>query len=202
MGPWTSPRLLLCPRPPAVALGASPAGGGTAICPARRSLGLRGLLRPVAVVGAGVLLQEALGQLERVTPKRWGELRAVDPDVEHGRAAGVDGLGHGVADLLRVLDEEALGAHGAPDLGEVGARYLGSDEAVVVEVDLVALLGAPLLVVKDAGDDRQLLLDGRRDLVQAHPPRAVADDGEDGVLGPGYLGAEGGRVGEAAVTKG
>ena len=61
---------------------------------------------------------------------------------------------------------------------------VGAHEAVVVEVDLVLLLRAPLLVVEDTGDDGEVFLDRGHDLVQAHAPRAVADDRAQGVQGP------------------
>ena len=48
---------------------------------------------------------------------------------------------------------------------------------------LVLFLGAPLAVVEDDGDGRNVFADAGQDLVEGHPPRAVADVGDAQTLG-------------------
>ena len=153
----------------------------------------------------GVALQVALRELQRVAPEGLGQLLRIDHDLDDDRLAGRERVRIGVVEVRRIGYAYADSAHCLGDLGEVEATDavadVDADVAVVVEVDLVLLLRAPLLVVEDAGDHRQLLLARGHHLVQAHAPGAVADDREHRPVRRRDLGAERRRIGKAAVTE-
>src|SRR5699024_215067 len=67
-----------------------------------------------------------------------------------------------------------FGAHALGDAREAGAVQFTGDEAAVVEVHLVLLLGAPLAVVEDHGGDRNVVTHAGENLDHAHGPGAVA----------------------------
>ncbi len=130
-------------------------------------------------------------------------MRAVHDELQDGGLPAFDARLEGVPDVLHPVHAHPLGAHGlrhgdeALRVGDVHAA-----EAVVVEVDLVLRLGAPPHVPEHAGHDGEVVLDGRADLVEAHPPGAVADDGDDRRLRPGQLRPQGGGIGESRVPEG
>ena len=78
----------------------------------------------------------AYGGGEGVLPEGVGQA-LVDADLEDAGPAGGEEGAEAVGDVGGLVDPDALGAHGAADLGEGGVvGEIGAGEAVGVEVDL------------------------------------------------------------------
>src|SRR5690606_2393208 len=86
------------------------------------------------------------------------------------------------ADVLEPVDHDALGPHGLRYRRETRVLEITGDEAPVVEVDLVLLLGTPLAVVKHHGGDGNSLAHAGHDLAHAHSPGAIAGVRDRGTM--------------------
>ena len=126
-------------------------------------------------------------------------LLVVDAEVDHGGPAALERREDRDVDLGLVLGPEADGAEGLGELhvvGDLGVQ-VRLREALVVEQLLPLAHHAEPAVVHDGDDDRDVVDDRRRELLQRHLEAAVAVDADDGRLGPAELGAERGREAEA-----
>jgi hypothetical protein len=87
------------------------------------------------------------------------------------------------------------------DRGEARVLEVHAEEAVAVEVDVVLLLGAPLLVVEEAHGDADLFTRAGQQLVERDAPCAIADIGERRTVRRGELAADHRRERVAAIAE-
>src|SRR5207302_4837123 len=105
-------------------------------------------------------------------------------------------------DVRHLIDRDALRAHcarhGRPRWLPV---EVDADEALLVEIDMVLLLGAPLAIVEYDRGDRDVFANAGLELAEAHAPRAIADIRDRGTIGCSHLGADNRRERIAAVAE-
>ena len=109
----------------------------------------------------------------------------------------------GILDILRPLYPNAHGAHGLRNRHKALRRgNIHADKSVVIKIHLIFGLRAPPHVPEDAGNNRQVVLHGSTDFMQAHTPGTIADNGDDRRIGTGDLGAQGCGIGKPGVAEG
>ena len=147
-----------------------------------------------------VFFQQPLRFFQRVASEGVSELLRCHA-LDDGAFVVADGFLQRVSDILRLVYDDSLRAHGLGDLGKRGVGKVGADESVGVEIDLVLFLRPPLSVVEDDGCDRNVLAYASQRFLQAHPPCSVADIGDSRTLRTGDLRADGGGKGVSAVAE-
>ena len=117
----------------------------------------------------------------------------VDAQLDHRGPAGRDGALERGRELLRPLDHLAVAAEGLRVAREVRVDEVGAEGAAGV-VPLLVHPDRPVhAVVDDQHDDRQLVLDGGRELLAAHQEVAVAGEAHDQAIRVDELGGDRGR---------
>ena len=122
-------------------------------------------------------------------------LGRVDAAVDDGGAAARERLGERGLQLVLRLGAQADGAVRLGELDVVGRVLREPDlrEPLLEEHVLPLSHHSEVAVVHDHDDDRQVLGDGRRQLLRGHLEAAVAVDADDGRIRARGLGADGGR---------
>src|SRR3990172_2262855 len=134
---------------------------------------------------------------------------AVDDDVYQARLVRRLRLADGVADLVGMLDADALDAEGGGDAGEVQRRVgevhgdeLAAGRPLAEVFEHVELEDAVGVVVGDDPGDGHAVVGGGPERLDRVEGGAVADDGEDGPGRPSQLDAGGGGQAGAEAAAG
>jgi len=130
-------------------------------------------------------------------------LGSVHHKLQHGGPAVFNGSLHRRPDVIGAIYPQSVGPHGPGHWNKaLGIGDIHTYEAVVVKVNLIFLFGAPGHVAKYTGHHWKIMLDGCADLMQTHPPGAVADYRKNRSLRAAQLSAQGRGIGKAGVAKG
>src|SRR2546421_11611329 len=112
-----------------------------------------------ASLPALVLVEHATRLFQRIAPERVAELARAH-QLDHRHLAFALRLARGAqrrADIRDLVYADSFGAHRPGDRGEARVLQVHPEEAVRIEVDVILLLGAPLLVIEHHRGDRDLL---------------------------------------------